>query len=367
MNASSIVNVVFRTDASSIIGTGHVMRCLTLAGALRDSGAEVVFVCREHEGNLCDRIVERGFSVSRLPNRKSRAGRGSTLLHADWLGVPYQEDAAETRTVIQGLGQRPHWLIADHYAIDARWEQSLRGSVSRLMVIDDLADRSHDCDLLLDQNFYQDAATRYDNLVATSSRRLLGPTYALLRPEFTVVARSLAKVSVPRLFVSVGGVDPYGVCDRVVTALGVLGCNAPGADIVAGDSRSAVAESAACLNDVEVHGFVDNIAALMSRCSLAVGAGGSSTWERCAQGLPSLVVIVAENQRRMVEDLAQAGVIVNLGPAAEIGVEQLADAIYTLLNDGPRRDRLRQAGMDLVDCKGASRVAEEIRRLSCTA
>ncbi len=362
------MNFVFRTDAAVAIGTGRVMRCLTLADVLREAGARVAFVCREHPGHLCDRIEARGFPVSRLPSRNSHSLPDPKRSYASWLGVSSQEeDAQETRAAIEACEERPDWLIVDHYAIDAQWERSLRRSVARVMVIDDLADRCHDCNLLLDQNYYHDAASRYDNLVPGGSSRLLGPGYALLRPEFALIRASVAATSPPRLFVSVGGSDRFGVGARVIAALSLLGSRAPAADIVVGEAGLSVANSAAGLDDINVHGFVENIANLMARCSFAVGAGGSSTWERCALGLPSLVVIVAENQRRMVEDLARAGFVVNLGSFVDLGVEELARAIAALLDDEPGRARLRRAGLELVDCEGASRVAAEIGRLSvCT-
>lgn len=358
------MNVVFRTDASLTIGSGHVMRCLTLADVLRHRGANAAFVCREHVGHLCERIEAQGFTVIRLPGRHSHPPLAASSPRTAWLGVDCHEDAEETRSIIDSFREQPDWLIADHYAIDHRWEQSLRPSVARLMVIDDLADRRHDCDLLLDQNYYSDAAGRYDDLIPSGSGRMLGPAYALLRPEFEVARRSVGRAAAPRLFASVGGADPLGVCAVVAAALKLLGSRAPGADLVVGGGDHALPQSNACLHDTQVHGFVENIATLMARCSLAVGAGGSSTWERCALGLPSLVVIVAEHQRRMVEDLAGAGVIVNLGRAVDLGVEALASAIAALLDDGSRRARLREAGLELVDCGGSQRVAAEMRRLS---
>jgi UDP-2,4-diacetamido-2,4,6-trideoxy-beta-L-altropyranose hydrolase len=362
------VKVVFRTDAAAVIGSGHVMRCLTLADVLRNEGADISFICREHDGHLCDRIAARGFAVSRLPNRHLRSLAETDRPYGSWLGAASQEeDAAETRAAIHSSQGRPDWLVVDHYAADSRWERMLRQCVGRIMVIDDLADRTHDCDLLLDQNYYHDAAERYDNLVSADCVRLLGPKYALLRPEFAAARASSGMGSQPRLFVSVGGSDPFGVGVAVAAALSTLGDRAPPTEIVLGAGAHALTDSVTRPDNVNVHGFVENIAQLMAQCSLAVGAGGSSTWERCALGLPSLVVILAENQRRMVEDLAQAGFVVNLGLFSALGVEDLARAIAVLLEDGPRRARLRQASLELVDCEGGGRVAAEMRRLSaCT-
>src|SRR5215469_9326625 len=190
LSHGAVVNVVFRGDASSAIGAGHIMRCLTLAVALREAGASVSFVCRETEGHLCDRVEAKGFRVVRLARWGSGALHNQTAQETRWLGADWKQDAEQTLAALRTFSGQVDWLIADNYAIDYRWEGALRAAVGRIMVIDDLADRSHDCDLLLDQNFYRDIARRYDALVPERAIRLLGPRYALLRPEFASTRRS---------------------------------------------------------------------------------------------------------------------------------------------------------------------------------
>ena len=175
------MTIIFRTDASLLIGSGHVMRCLTLADELRLRGSNVMFICREHPGNLIDLIKDKGFTVAALQQPKTEYFMTpEDVAHAAWLGVSWKNDATDTIPI---LGKtKPSWLIVDHYAIDCRWENMLRHHVGKIMVIDDLADRSHDCDLLLDQNLYQDMETRYNHLVSNSCLKFLGPKFALLRP-----------------------------------------------------------------------------------------------------------------------------------------------------------------------------------------
>ena len=160
------------------------MRCLVLADAIRHQGGDAVFVCREHDGHLCDLIEELGFAVSRLPAPKAEYQANNTLRNAAWLGVPWQEDAEQTRVAIEPEGGNPDWLVVDHYALDERWESALRASVGRIMVIDDLADRRHNCELLLDQNLVAQMHTRYADKVPTACGMLLGPEYALLQPIY---------------------------------------------------------------------------------------------------------------------------------------------------------------------------------------
>lgn len=148
------MRVAFRVDFSLDIGTGHVMRCLTLAEALRNDGMGSRFLSRRHPGHLIETIRGRGFPVEVLLDLT--AAQEATFpvelrpVHAAWLGTDWASDARQSRAVL--AGSAVDWLIVDHYALDARWERGLRGCCRRLMIIDDLADREHDCDLLLDQN-----------------------------------------------------------------------------------------------------------------------------------------------------------------------------------------------------------------------
>jgi UDP-2,4-diacetamido-2,4,6-trideoxy-beta-L-altropyranose hydrolase len=348
------VKVVIRADASANIGSGHIMRCLTLASELRARGEQVLFVSRTVSDALAARMDAAGCGLALLA--QGRAAHGSQGLR-----MSTEDDARATSDVL-GV-QRCDCLIVDHYGLDGHWERALRPRVSKLVVIDDLANRFHDCDLLLDQNFYLQLDQRYAGLVPTGARCLLGPKYALLRPEF-LAARLEVKVHQPlRLFVSGGGADRFGICERAIEALRILGHDAPGAEIVAGDDVGLLARLSGLargLGDVRVHGFVDDVAALMARCTIALGAGGSSTWERAALGLPSLVVVVAENQRRMVQDLAAAQVAVTLGDIVAVSPRTLADAIAALVQDVAGLARLRAASLALVDALGATRVADAI-------
>src|SRR5689334_18687173 len=171
------MKTAFRVDASIHIGTGHVMRCLTLANALREQGAAVLFVCREHEGHLCDLLERDGHAVRRLPVPRVGIQTRDAADHAWWLGASWQEDAEQTRAAIDSLGAKPDWLIVDHYAVDHQWDATLRKSVGRIMVIDDFADRVHDCDLLLDQNLVAQMHSRYAGKVPAACGMLVGPQY----------------------------------------------------------------------------------------------------------------------------------------------------------------------------------------------
>jgi len=307
------MRVVFRTDASLQIGTGHVMRCLTLATGLADRGAQVDFICRGHQGNLIALIEQQGFRIITLPG--ASGGDKASLdqpAHAHWLGCDWQTDAQQSLDAISGMVD---WIIVDHYALDHRWETVMRAKCARIMCIDDLADRSHDCDLLLDQSLGR-CSKDYAHLVPKTAKLLLGPKYALLRPEFAQWRdASLARRETPQLrhiLVTMGGVDADNVTGRVLAALQradaatfdkitvVLGPHAPW--------REQVTKQAANMPVLtQVLSGVDNMAELMTSCDLAIGAGGSTTWERCALGVPSILIILAENQRNIGRSLHQSG------------------------------------------------------------
>lgn len=356
------MQIAIRTDASLAIGTGHVMRCLTLADGLRAAGAQVTFICREHAGHQCGLIAARGHALRHLPAAQAQPDKGPG--HAAWLGASWQDDARQTIAALPG---RPDWLVVDHYALDAGWEQALRAEVGNIMVIDDLADRRHDCDLLLDQNLAADTATRYDALVPAACARLLGPSYALLRPEFAAARAAVGARSgaVQRLFVFLGGADAGNETGKVLAALGALARPGLQADVVIGGANphaAAVAAQCAALPGVRLHRQVGNIAELMAAADLAVGAGGGAMWERCCLGLPSIVIGVADNQRGASEAMARQGRVLYLGQADGVDAELLRGALALACASPQLMLHLAQVGMETVDGGGAARVVRQLLR-----
>jgi UDP-2,4-diacetamido-2,4,6-trideoxy-beta-L-altropyranose hydrolase len=336
--------VAFRVDASTQIGIGHVMRCLALAEALQHRRAVSHFICRQDEGNLGEFVEGKGFNVVRL--------RGSTSS----AGVPelrWEQDAEETSAAISGLSSLVDWLVVDHYALDAAWEQRLRHRAGRLMAIDDLANRRHDCDLILDQNYYEDLATRYDALVPSSCLKLLGPKYALLRKEF-LAARHRAHVRTgdpKRVLVFLGGADPENVTARAVEAFAQLGDGKLSLDVVVGASNPRKTQlEAICssLPRVTFHFQVPNISELMLAADFAIGAGGFTTWERCILGLPTLTIVIADNQLRTTEDMAKLGIIWYLGRSSELDANAIRRAMRDALSNPARLHQMSGRAMDFM-------------------
>ena len=355
--------IAFRTDASIQIGTGHVMRCLTLADALREQGAECLFVCRSHEGHLLDLIAQCGHRVVALPVLTADTMPSSAdTAHAHWLGTDWHSDAAVTR---QALGDEPvDWLVVDHYALDIRWEQALRPACQRLMVIDDLADRAHDSDLLLDQNLGRTAAD-YRKLLRSNTTALIGPKYALLRPAFAQLrAESLARRVSPRLnrlLITMGGVDKDNATGRVLDALNVstlptdllitvvMGPHAPWL-------REVQAQSSLMHWPTQVLVGVSDMARLMADSDLAIGAAGSTSWERCCLGLPSVQVVLADNQINLAESLGLAGVAINTTiNGIEIELKKICSENWI---DVGRFKKMSVSASKLVDGLGARKIVK---------
>lgn len=358
VNAMNRRAVAFRTDASLLIGSGHVMRCLALADALRAIGKECHFICRAHAGNLLDAIRSRGFAVHELP--AEAPSDTAAMTQANWLGCDWSIDARQTGAILAEL--QPDWLVVDHYALDRRWEMTVRPESCRLMVIDDLADRPHDADLLLDQNLGRQPQD-YDNLLAPTCAVLAGPRYALLRPEFAALREySLARRHTPalqQLLISLGGVDKDNATGTVLAALQhcdlptscrlsvIMGAKAPWIDQVRG-----IAAQMPWPTEVLVN--ISDVAQRMANCDLAIGAAGSTAWERCCLGLPALMVVLAENQRPGARALEAAQAARLVGEQDDIA-RRLSAALQELMQ-GNNLAIMSQQASRITDGQGIARV-----------
>ncbi|HQS02504.1 MAG: UDP-2,4-diacetamido-2,4,6-trideoxy-beta-L-altropyranose hydrolase [Halothiobacillus sp. 24-54-40] len=298
------VQVVFRTDASLAIGTGHVMRCLTLAHALTAQGACCTFICRAHAGHLMARIQAQGFAVQELAMcAPPYAAEGAYPPHAGWLACSWAKDAEQTSAVL--AKREADWLIVDHYALDARWEQAVAGFAQKILVIDDLADRAHAGDLLLDSSLNRVAAD-YTPWISREYIGLFGANYALLREEFRLwriksLERRARHPKIQRIQITMGGVDLPNATGAVLAALSACTLAAQvEIDVVMGDVAPHLAavraQAAKMLWPTRVHTNIANMAELMAMSDIAIGAAGSTSWERCCLGLPSILVILADNQ-----------------------------------------------------------------------
>lgn len=327
------MRVVFRVDASLQMGIGHVMRCLTLAQALKENGSDVEFICRKHEGSLIDKIRSNGFIVHELKMSEEIKVVDNKLAHSHWLGATQQQDANDCINILKA--KKIDWLIVDHYALDNQWQKSLESCYEKLMVIDDLADKFFDCDVLLNQNLGVQIED-YINKVPNNCKLLLGCDYSLLRPEFKQLRkRALVKrrgtKEVKNVLVSMGGSDIKNTTYHILKQLDskfhvvvVLGALSPHNEMI---------KNYAVGKNIEVIINTDNMAKLMLDADLAIGASGSTNWERLCLGLPSLVFTVAENQIKFSRILDELGLIKLLGHVDENKVFNVVRETILSIND----------------------------------
>lgn len=350
-----------RVDASTKIGIGHFMRCLTLADAMKQRGSRIRFASRHMPEHLRDMLAAKGHEFMLLSS-SSRAAISDGLSHADWLGTSQHADAQDTIQVL--ADQTWDWLVIDHYALDARWECMLRQTAKNILVIDDIADRQHDCDILLDQNFYADMHTRYIGKVPPHCQLLLGPRYALLRGEFRQLRKQVKSRSGPvrRVLICFGGMDANNYIGRAIEALTNIDIPDLHVDVVIGSQHP-------CRKQIEFecvqHAFTchvqtDRMAELMAAADLAIGAAGAASWERCCMGLPALIVSLADNQIEIAKGLELFGACQYIGSLEAASARVMRGAIIDLLNGAGHLMTLSEKSYSLVDGLGIDRLCEAL-------
>lgn len=334
--------VYFRADASLQIGSGHVMRCLALADELKERGGDITFLCKELNGSLAGLIKERSFRV--LPIDSIDSGN----------------DAAKTLDFLKKEKQAVDWLVIDHYGLDARWEKGMRPFVKKIMVIDDLADRDHDCDLLLDQNFYRNMGKRYDGLVPDHCHKLLGPRFSLLRREFKEARPMVRKLNIPpkRILVFLGGSDLTNETLKVLKAISSLDRKDIAVDVITGainTHKDEIEKFAKSMTNVTCYHNVNNMAELMLSADLYIGAAGITTWERCCLALPSLIISIADNQIEVSKYMAERNLVYYIGNAGSVEPSNIKDALNYSFQHPEILRHYADACFELVDGSGVSR------------
>jgi UDP-2,4-diacetamido-2,4,6-trideoxy-beta-L-altropyranose hydrolase len=333
--------LLIRADASARTGTGHMMRCIALAQAWRRSGGTAIFVSAETTAALEARLVAEKFQNVRIPVTPGT-----------------KEDGAKTGEIAKI--NNAFWIVADSYNFGLDYQRAIQAAGIRLLFIDDYGHAGeYAADLVLNQNLAADAAL-YGRR-ERHTRLLLGPRYALLREEFLRWhdwQRQIPEV-VRKVLITLGGSDPDNVTARVVEALRgldvemriVLGGSNPHFDLLS----SAVCPPSSVIRDAT------NMPELMAWADVAITAGGSTCWELAFMALPSIVMVLADNQAASAQRLHEVGVVFSVGRAAECSADVLANALDNLINDAARRRTQSECGRLLVDGRGADRVTAAIR------
>ena len=342
------MKVVFRVDASGEVGFGHLSRCINLAEVLRSRGNQVSFVCRDEQAKSFRALEDQLFATVLLP------------MLAEGEIVDQQEDAQHTIQALQG--ERPEWLIVDSYVLDKNWERLLRPHVAKIAVIEDLSGREHDCDLLIDQNYSERSAASFDKFVPDACELLLGPRFALIGEHFRKLRELKLKPAseLRRIFVFCGGSDPQNLTQQVIDEISRSELSNIAVDVVIGaQNKSFDRGTAFKLNsNIELHDAGGEFARIMSTADLAIGAGGTTSWERMCLGIPSIVVSIAENQRSACEKLGRDGLVTYLGAQSSLKPGAMRTAVVEAKSELASFFDQIERGQILVDGRGCERVAE---------
>jgi len=338
--------IVFRVDASSDVGLGHLSRCMNLAEELRMRGSDVTFVCRDIDSAGTSSLEEKLFRTVLLPR--------STDV------ILQSVDASEFITSLAGA--RPDWVVVDSYSLGSEWETAVRPFVEKIAVIEDLAGRHHDCDLLIDQNYSDRTVETFKQQVPEKCKFLIGPKYAMLNSIFAKIREVSAapRNDLKRVFVFCGGSDPKNLTKTVLEALSGDEFSDLAVDVVIGAQNQNFKSGSTNQYDtnIQFHESGDDFAKIMSNSDLAIGAGGTTTWERMCLGVPSVVVSIAENQVPTCEKLGREGFVRYLGPQSEVTNESVASEVREFLKTPSALRASSVKSQIVVDGKGCKRVAE---------
>lgn len=374
------MHIAFRVDSSTIIGYGHVMRCLTLAHALMhelkaaqkkniEKGLLISFLCRNHQGHINQLILDANFNLLQLPAAKQEINAQNT---DSWLGASYEKDALQCITLIETLPVI-NLLIVDHYAIDHHWHTLMMPYYQKLFVIDDLANRELACDYLLDQTFNRNKES-YQNLIPEYCQQLLGQNYTLLRNEFLLLRKCAQrrrkerfdeldnKFSSTNILITIGGTDSDNLSQLALLSIRELITTQPKITVnlvISSQSVHLASLTTFCDEHTWVNLIIDsnNMAKLMLSADIAIGASGGTAWERCCLGLPCLTMVNAENQQLIADNLSQAGAIINLGWYRSITTKTIISSINHLRNNSAVYDKMSDACFNICDGQGAAKVA----------
>ena len=345
------MRILIRADASPTIGSGHIARCLTLARVLRKQGSHVAFACRQLPGHRLDALSAEGFATFALPEFYP----GEDPQQAIESMLPWQADIDALDLLLEDHAEFD-WIIADHYGLDHRWQTASRRWAPRIAAVDDLATRRYSVDLLLNQNL-SGLSDNYTPLLPEGCRTLLGPRYAMLREEFDCPAIEI-KPEARRVLVNFGGFDAAMQTHHAMLALADF--TELEVDFVAGVDNPAWAQMQALAQtrpNWRLHSFVSDFHQRMIEADLFIGAGGGTSWERAALGLPTICIAVSNNQQVNGEVMAAAGAHVFMGAREQVSVAQLRDAIGFVAANCYLRQSMAERSRQMVDGRGALRVA----------
>lgn len=362
------MNVIFRSDASSKIGAGHITRCLSLARYLRSLGHNCKFICRVQKNNLIEKIKKEKFEVFPLRNSQKKQLTNNQinpyLDYIDWLETNQIHDAKQTIKVLSK--EKVDWIIVDHYSLDQSWETLLKAHTKKLMVIDDLVNRKHNCDLLLNQNLGS-LKKNYKNLVPPYCKQIHGSNYILLHQDYHLIKPKLRSfnVKINRIIVYFGnGEESVKYVKSVIEAFQDKNLESISLDIVINTKNSNIQKIKQLISkkrNFKLYSDLPNLAKIMSKSDLGIGAGGSTTWERCFLGLPSILIVTDNNQKSIANSIKKkkAGLVFDSSKNLK---EKIIKAVLLLRKQPKLYHQLHKNSLKVCDGQGSKRVAEILQK-----
>lgn len=352
------MNIAFRLDATNEIGSGHFTRCMTLANALRKEGHKTKFFFREIHDIFVEKLQNNGHNFHCIKQNNMCPGQNN-LQHSKWLKVSQEADASAFKH--ENKGHLWDWIIVDHYALDYRWETEVLEFTKRIMVIDDLADRKHNCHILLDQNFTDKEKGRYKSLTPDNCKILLGPKQALLRPEYSELhKKTRPREMIKTILISFGGADNKNVTSKTIEALLKMDHSNYDINIIApvmSDKLKTLTESINGFANIQMLCNLPSLGTLLSKTDLAIGAIGTTSWERLCLGVPTIAITTGENQVSVAKALHNANLIHLLGEARDVSEDDILKALNWCLNNQNIKKWSKHC-MSICDGLGTNRVVQ---------
>ena len=341
-------NTIFiRVDSSTKIGYGHFIRCMALADTLQKN-FKINFISRSLEGNLISGIQDKGFGIFRFYSNSEK--------------INEKNDAQKTISLIKKHSGSKNILIVDNYQLSKKWETDVKPFVHKLVAIDDLPNRSHNCDLLIDQNLHTKVNGLYKGLIPSNCIKLIGPKFSMIRKKFRMLKKSVKPRTFPikKILVSFGGSDTENQTLIALNSIKKMNRKID-VDVVVGKANKCKKTLKIFCNrnnHFTYHEQIDDIADLMLSSDLSIGSSGSTTWERCILGLPAIVSISSNDQMDIANSLSQKKCIINLGDAKKLTETNYINVITNLKKNDLRN--MSKNSMSLVDGNGTQRILKHI-------
>ena len=342
-------NFFIRVESNEKIGTGHLMRCLTIANSLRKKGNQVYFISKNMSEESKKLLESNKFSVKLLDYKRKK--------------FDYKIDAKFTIEIIKKEKENSTFLIIDNYQIDQKWETLVKKFVKKTVVIDDLANRKHNCELLIDQNLNSDIKEKqYKKLVPKNCILLIGTQFAILRPEFYELRKLIkTRTKLKNILISYGGTDPSNETIKVLKALKNLNLKNINTYIISGNLNSKnkeIEHLSRKLKNSKFYEYTKNIAKLMIKADIAFGGAGTTSWERCCLGLPTIITILSDDQKDIAEALDENVCGINLGSGKKMRVKDYENTLRKF--DWKKIREFSLNCKKIVDGRGTNRVISEI-------